>query len=207
MFLDVVEKANLLLSHTGQVVRGEIQGALRMKTFLSGMPECKLGLNDKVRALARRSSISGHHRGIGGIIVKYEASRGIFRPPSPIPCLCSPTQVLLETQGKGALQKAVDLEDIKFHQCVRLTHFERDRTISFIPPDGQFDLMTYRITGVAAPGPHDSRHHTGDPTPAQQLVPPPRLPRLDDLMPSHHHPWSLPSSSPPFSLPCLPSFT
>jgi AP-1 complex subunit mu len=42
--------------------------------------------------------------------------------------------------GKG---KAVELEDVKFHQCVRLTRFDSDRTISFIPPDGEFDLMTY----------------------------------------------------------------
>ena len=31
---------------------------------------------------------------------------------------------------------AVEMEDIKFHQCVRLARFENDRTISFIPPDG-----------------------------------------------------------------------
>lgn len=31
-------------------------------------------------------------------------------------------------------------------QCVRLARFENDRTISFIPPDGAFDLMTYRIS-------------------------------------------------------------
>ena len=35
---------------------------------------------------------------------------------------------------------------MKFHQCVRLSRFETDRTISFIPPDGEFDLMTYRLT-------------------------------------------------------------
>ncbi|KVH98196.1 hypothetical protein Ccrd_023593 [Cynara cardunculus var. scolymus] len=29
--------------------------------------------------------------------------------------------------------------------CVRLARFESDRTISFIPPDGSFDLMTYRL--------------------------------------------------------------
>ena len=50
-------------------------------------------------------------------------------------------QVLFEAQGRSGRQKAVDLEDIKFHQCVRLASFERDRTISFIPPDGAFDLM------------------------------------------------------------------
>jgi Adaptor complexes medium subunit family len=41
--------------------------------------------------------------------------------------------------------KSVELEDIKFHQCVRLARFENDRTISFIPPDGEFELMSYRL--------------------------------------------------------------
>ena len=30
-------------------------------------------------------------------------------------------------------------------RCVRLARFENDRTISFIPPDGSFDLMTYGL--------------------------------------------------------------
>jgi AP-1 complex subunit mu len=37
--------------------------------------------------------------------------------------------------------KAVEMEDIKFHQCVRLARFENDRTISFIPPDGEVTYM------------------------------------------------------------------
>lgn len=57
-------------------------------------------------------------------------------------CKCGVNdKVLFEAQGRSGRQKAVDLEDIKFHQCVRLASFERDRTISFIPPDGAFDLM------------------------------------------------------------------
>ncbi|EFJ52801.1 hypothetical protein VOLCADRAFT_108841 [Volvox carteri f. nagariensis] len=101
VFLDVVESVNLLVSSTGQVVLSDVVGVLKMRAFLSGMPECKLGLNDKV---------------------------------------------LFESQGRSSKQKAVELEDIKFHQCVRLARFENDRTISFIPPDGAFDLMTYRIS-------------------------------------------------------------
>lgn len=37
------------------------------------------------------------------------------------------------------------MEDIKFHQCVRLNKFETERLITFIPPDGEFDLMSYRL--------------------------------------------------------------
>lgn len=51
----------------------------------------------------------------------------------------------------GKTNKSVELEDIKFHQCVRLSRFENDRTISFIPPDGEFELMSYRLTTVVKP--------------------------------------------------------
>lgn len=46
----------------------------------------------------------------------------------------------------GNPNKGIDLEDVKFHQCVRLSRFENDRTISFIPPDGEFELMSYRLS-------------------------------------------------------------
>ncbi len=49
VFLDVVESVNLLVNSNGSVVLSEVSGVLKMRTYLSGMPECKLGLNDKVR--------------------------------------------------------------------------------------------------------------------------------------------------------------
>jgi len=45
--LDVVEKLNILVSNNGTVLRSEIIGAIKMRSSLSGMPELKLGLNDK----------------------------------------------------------------------------------------------------------------------------------------------------------------
>jgi AP-1 complex subunit mu len=100
IFLDVIEKLNLLVSNNGTVLHSEIIGSVQMKSFLSGMPELKLGLNDKL---------------------------------------------MFEATGRANNKvKAVELEDIKFHQCVRLARFDNDRTISFIPPDGEFELMSYR---------------------------------------------------------------
>lgn len=43
-------------------------------------------------------------------------------------------------------QKGIQIDDIKFHQCVRLGRFDRDRSITFIPPDGLFEVMTYRVS-------------------------------------------------------------
>ncbi|KAL0367544.1 UNVERIFIED_CONTAM: AP-1 complex subunit mu-2 [Sesamum radiatum] len=48
VFLDVVESVNILVNSNGQIIRSEVYGALKMRTRLSGMPECKLGLNDRV---------------------------------------------------------------------------------------------------------------------------------------------------------------
>ncbi|KAI5307115.1 hypothetical protein KEM56_004324 [Ascosphaera pollenicola] len=106
VFLDVVESLNLLVSSNGNVLRSEILGAIKMKCYLSGMPELRLGLNDKA---------------------------------------------MFETTGRSTRGKAVEMEDVKFHQCVRLSRFENDRTISFIPPDGEFELMSYRLNTQVKP--------------------------------------------------------
>jgi len=53
VFLDVVESLNLLIATNGTVLRSEVCGVVKMRTFLSGMPELKLGLNDKVLFEAR----------------------------------------------------------------------------------------------------------------------------------------------------------
>ena len=49
VFLDVIESVNLLVSSSGNVLRSEIVGSVKMRVFLSGMPELRLGLNDKVQ--------------------------------------------------------------------------------------------------------------------------------------------------------------
>ncbi|KIM33439.1 hypothetical protein M408DRAFT_61322 [Serendipita vermifera MAFF 305830] len=43
------------------------------------------------------------------------------------------------------------LTDCLFHPCVRLPRWTKDKTISFVPPDGRFVLMEYRLgsTGSA----------------------------------------------------------
>eukprot|EP01031_Cornospumella_fuschlensis_P037732 gene37732-45840_t len=48
VFIDVQETVSLALSSTGQVLRSEIVGRVMVKALLSGMPECKFGLNDKL---------------------------------------------------------------------------------------------------------------------------------------------------------------
>ena len=44
----MLETVALLTSTTGTILRAEIHGKVMMKTQLTGMPECKFGLNDKL---------------------------------------------------------------------------------------------------------------------------------------------------------------
>jgi AP-4 complex subunit mu-1 len=52
--------------------------------------------------------------------------------------------------GKGNQQSygAVVLDDCNFHDCVQLDEFERERVLHFVPPDGEFTVINYRITGM-----------------------------------------------------------
>ena len=82
-------------------MRADVDGHILMRAYLSGTPECKFGLNDKL---------------------------------------------VIDKGGNSGGGDAVELDDCRFHQCVRLDEFDSSRTISFVPPDGEFELMRYRST-------------------------------------------------------------
>ncbi|KAK2749828.1 hypothetical protein FQN57_005242 [Myotisia sp. PD_48] len=111
-FVDVIEDVNLLMSATGTVLRADVNGQIVMRAYLSGTPECKFGLNDRL------------------LVDQDETTSG----------------QLGKTTATRAAAGSVTLEDCQFHQCVKLGRFDADRIISFVPPDGEFELMRYRAT-------------------------------------------------------------
>jgi AP-2 complex subunit mu-1 len=48
VYIDLHETVSQLTSATGVILRTEVHGKVIMKAFLTGMPECKFGLNDKL---------------------------------------------------------------------------------------------------------------------------------------------------------------
>ena len=105
-FLDVVEKVNSLIAANGTMIRSEIIGLINMKTELSGMPNLKLGLNDKV---------------------------------------------FFEVSGRSTKSRTIEMDHLQFHNCVDMNKFGTERTIEFIPPDGSFELMSYRLNTQLKP--------------------------------------------------------
>lgn len=113
VFVDVIEKVNMLVAKNGAVIHNEIFGEINLATYLTGMPELKIGLNDKIVFDQKDDAQTDR---------QTDVSRRVF-----------------------------ELEDIKFHPCVRMSQFERDRSITFTPPDGEFNLMTYRLSAAIKP--------------------------------------------------------
>lgn len=48
IYIDIVESVNVLLSNRGTVLKADVNGKIVVKTQLTGMPECKFGVNDRL---------------------------------------------------------------------------------------------------------------------------------------------------------------
>jgi AP-4 complex subunit mu-1 len=100
IFVDILERLNVLFSNNGYVLNSTIDGCIQMKSYLAGNPELRLALNEDL--------VVGRNGGSFGSVV---------------------------------------IDDINFNDCVNLTEFEQARTLSFVPPDGEFVVLNYRMTG------------------------------------------------------------
>jgi len=103
IFVDILERLNVLFSNNGYVLNSSIDGCIQMKSYLAGSPELRLALNEDLQIKKNGDPTSTY--------------------------------------------ASVTLDDIIFNNCVNLTEFENGRTLSFIPPDGEFVVLSYRMTG------------------------------------------------------------
>lgn len=61
-------------------------------------------------------------------------------------------KLLMQREGKAnPVDKGIAIEDLRFHQCVRLGKFDKERAITFVPPDGVFELMTFLFWLIQVP--------------------------------------------------------
>jgi AP-1 complex subunit mu len=138
VFVDVVEKVSLVISSGSTVgapnaVRhAEIEGRVDMKAYLSGMPEVKIGFNDKLVLPAQF-----------GVEVASGADDGTASSSAP---------------PAAAGQADETLSDVRFHpgaprgpggRALATAVGSRGLTVSFVPPNGDFTLLRYRRTPPA----------------------------------------------------------
>ena len=210
IYLDIIEEVNMVMSSTGQVLRNDVNGKIMIKVFLSGMPDVKLGLNEKldVRHSAKISwsqrmqsvvanvghqlHCLSHFRGRAHHL-KFSRSCHAHQhlleiwahldftfpwlPTITADTTFSPLQDHQPEARSGVpesapinflarphacpaqwpvttfpIHHAPCMQDVSFHQCVNLGRFNTEKVVSFVPPDGEFELMKYRCTeNIALP--------------------------------------------------------
>lgn len=105
IFVDILEKLNVVFSGNGYILNSSIDGCIQMKSYLAGNPELRLALNEDLVIKSVINNINNNN------------------------------------------YASVKLDDCNFNDCVNLSEFEHTRTLSFIPPDGEFAVLNYRMTG------------------------------------------------------------
>lgn len=60
-------------------------------------------------------------------------------------------KILYEITGRQTSSKTIEMDDLKFHNCVNMNKFESERVIEFTPPDGSFELISYRLNTQLKP--------------------------------------------------------
>lgn len=93
VFLDVIEKLNVVFDAHGQILSASTDGVLKVKAALSGLPHCQVDLE--------RSEV---------------------------------------------------LESSQLHSCVDHKKFHSTGVVQFVPPEGEFELLRYRVSkGIKVP--------------------------------------------------------
>ncbi|CAL6326092.1 unnamed protein product [Bathycoccus prasinos] len=125
VYLDVIETISCVTQANGDALRASCSGRVVLNAKLSGMPELKIGLNDSLGDEAKGGRNKPNAVDAGG-----DGKDMDFRG---MPSLANK-------------RKTIDLDDLQFHHCVNLSKFASDKVVSFVPPDGEFELMKYRVS-------------------------------------------------------------
>lgn len=108
----------------GSTITAEIQGVIDACVKLTGMPDLTLSFMVSVAPC--------------------------WRPPGKT---CTQRLVAARLSLSASVsQNPRLLDDVSFHPCVRFKRWEAERILSFIPPDGNFRLLSYHVSSQKSVG-------------------------------------------------------
>ncbi|CAG9466869.1 unnamed protein product [Pedinophyceae sp. YPF-701] len=111
IYLDIIESVNLVTSSKGQVLRADVNGRIVVKCFMSGMPEVKIGLNDKASDVTFHPCVNLSKFNVDRVVscvppdgefelMRYRATEGISLPFKVIPVITERGRNRLEVMIK-----------------------------------------------------------------------------------------------------------
>lgn len=117
-YFDVIEEVDAIIDKTGAIVSAEIQGRV-------GIPLLDPELGERM---------------MSSPLVFFPDKSNFYR--FQIDC-CMKLSGMPDLTLNFMNPRVFD--DVSFHPCVRFRRWESEKVLSFVPPDGNFRLMTYHI--------------------------------------------------------------
>ncbi|KAI5964719.1 uncharacterized protein KGF55_001788 [Candida pseudojiufengensis] len=151
IFIDIIEDCEFIYDiQTSTIKRNEIYGTCIVKSFLSGIPICRVGFNENYM-----SSIGNDDEAV------IEATRHDEEEELPENQIGDDNTLIDEDEmddvasqsssqvsllsNKSQPRHKIPIRNIQFHQCIELSKIYRENIVTFIPPDDKFVLMTYHV--------------------------------------------------------------
>jgi AP-4 complex subunit mu-1 len=128
IFVDVVEKLTAIFDARGHLRSSSIVGAIKVKSYLGGNPPIRLGLPENLILGQRDNTRNTTTRD------RYDEYSSSHNNSS-------------SSHSSGS----VILDTYSLHEGVDHTAFDRDRVLELVPPEGHFDLLTYRCSSSYRP--------------------------------------------------------
>lgn len=156
IFIDIIEDCEFIYDLANDVIkRNEIYGTCVVKSYLSGMPVCRIGFNEKymtriedddfdnetLETESKESTPIPENQlklGDNGIMDEDEESELVNDD------VIQDVSSVASTLPKKPKHK-IPIRNIQFHQCIELSKIYKENLVTFIPPDDKFILMTYNV--------------------------------------------------------------
>lgn len=161
IFFDIIETCDFIYDLESQTVRSnDIYGFCKIRCYLSGMPVCRIGFNEtnisrignEDKEVLLGTDFSGETC-FPPNQLKLDSDDTVFdMDESMVATTIVPESTLDNKEDEKTLSGTNDkkkhkipISNIQFHQCIELDSIYRNNFISFIPPDGEFTLLSYRV--------------------------------------------------------------
>lgn len=169
IYIDIIENCEFLYSlSTNTIKKNEIYGRCTAKCYLSGMPVCKIGFNEKYisgidndddylfegqneigdsrqdNILTAAVQELGEDADDDDDMSEDDTISNKIATSNSDQKMNSNDQVAERTNTQKNKRK-IPIRNIQFHQCVELASVYKENIINFTPPDDKFILMTYHV--------------------------------------------------------------
>uniref|UniRef100_A0A673MBI2 AP-3 complex subunit mu-1 n=1 Tax=Sinocyclocheilus rhinocerous TaxID=307959 RepID=A0A673MBI2_9TELE len=156
-YFDVVEEIDAILDKSGKNILVLIFSLISQ---LDCSRQCINAMFQELQFLQKSGQLSNIPWRRAG--VKYTNNEAYFDVVEEIDAILDKSGTTVFAEIQGVIDACVKLsgmpdltlsfmnprllDDVSFHPCVRYKRWESERVISFIPPDGNFQLMSYHIS-------------------------------------------------------------